>query len=197
MLVDKKREDMYFKCLMHKKKLDRKLSIAKAIILVPSLLLLIGTVIFLIMLMFSDILVMGAGAIFYGYQSKGAPIPFFFDLIVFSGYIFLGINLTIFKTEFFLKKFPIIYASAIFVFFLSNIIFGYNPIYLIIGIVSLLTALWNKKLIEEDNQMSTLDGYPHFNPTLMKHTDTPFVPPTKEELDEMSADERIMYEREH
>ncbi len=197
MLVDKKREKMYYECLERKKKLDRKLAAARGILLVPPLLLLIGLIIMLFMLMFSDIFVMAAGALIYGYQSKGASIVFLFDFIVYSGFALMAANLTVFRTKFFLDKCVIIYSAGICVSFLALIFFGYNPVYLVLSVVSLLTGLWNRRLVAEDEKMSLLDGYPHFDPALMRHTDVPFVPPTKEELDGMTADERIMYEREH
>ncbi len=197
MIIDKKLEKMYFECLLRKKAVDQKLAAARALLLIPPVILLAAVLVIIFMNIFSDAFILAAGAVWYGYSSKGADIALFFDLIVFTGFIFMALNLTIYKTEFFLKKFPFIYGSAIGAFIIFLFIFGYNPIYVILGIVSLVTALFNRSFINEDTKLSKLDGYPHFNPTLMKDVTTPFAPATTEELDSMTAEERIMYEREH
>lgn len=197
MLIDKKREKMYFECLLRKKSIDKKLAVTRAILLVPPLLLLIGVILMLFMLMFSDAFTLFVGAIWYGYKSKGAGLIYLCDLLVYGGYIFMALNLTVYKTERFLRNFPFIYGVATAFFFIVLIIFGYSPIYVALGVVSLLTGFANKKLIEEDKEMSKLEGYPHFKPTYMRDLNATFTPATTEELDGMTAEERIMYEREH
>lgn len=200
MLIDKKREEMYFNCRMRKKKLDYKLAVVRAILIVPPLLLFVSIVVDIIMSMVGDAAVLATGAGLYGvHDSNGPPVILLLDIIITAGMALFAIFLTIFRNEFAMKKAVIVYSSAIAVCLLILFVFDYIPmlIYAILSFIAIPFSIWDKKLVEEDRRMSMLDGYPHFNPMLMKHTDVPFVPPSQEEFDEMSAEDRIMYEREH
>lgn len=200
MLIDKKREEMYFNCRMRKKKLDYKLAVVRAILIVPPLLLFVSIVVDIIMSMLGDAAVLATGAGLYGvHDSNGPPVILLLDIIITAGMALFAIFLTIFRNEFAMKKAVIVYSSATAVCLLILFVFDYIPmlIYAILSVIAIPFSIWDKKLVEEDRRMSMLDGYPHFNPMLMKHTDVPFVPPSQEEFDEMSAEDRIMYEREH
>lgn len=200
MLIDKKREEMYYNCRMRKKKLDYKFAVVRAVLIIPPLLIFAGTVLDIVMSMIGDAAVLATGVGLYGvYDSNGPSILSLLDLIITAAMTLFAVCLTIFRTEYALKKAVPIYIFAAFACLVLLFVLDYIPmsIYFILSAIGIPAAIFNKKLIEEDNRMSMLDGYPHFNPLLIKHTDTPFVPPTQEELDGMSADERIMYEREH
>ena len=199
MLIDKKREEMYFNCRMRKKKLDKNLAIVRAILIVPPVLLFISTAVDIIMSMLGDAAVLATGAGLYGYTVIGTSALYLLDLIICAGLALLAACLTIFRTEAVLQRGTLIYVGAAVIFMVLLIALDYTPmlIYLILAIIGIPVSIFNKKLIEEDVRMSTLDGYPHFDSSLIKHTDVPFVPPSKEELDNMTPDERIMYERTH
>lgn len=199
MLIDKKREEMYFNCRMRKKKLDKNLAIVRAILIVPPVLLFISTAVDIIMSMLGDAAVLATGAGLYGYEIVGTSAIYLLDLIICAGLAALAACLTIFRTEYVLQRGVWIYvgAAVILMILLLTLDYPILLIYLLLAIIGIPVSIFNKKLIEEDVRMSTLDGYPHFDSSLIKHTDVPFVPASQEELDNMTPDERIMYERTH
>ncbi len=200
MLIDKKREEMYFNCRMRKKNLDKKMAVIRAILIVPPLLLFISIAGSVVMSMLGDAAVLATGVGLYGvYDSNGPSILTLLDLIITAAMAFFAVCLTIFRTEFVVAKAVLIYSSAAFALLLLMFVTDYIPllIYALLAVIAIPLSIWNKKLFAEDDRMSMLDGYPHFDTSLMRHNDVPFTPATRNELDGMSADERIMYEREH
>jgi len=199
MLIDKKREEMYYNCRMRKKAIDKKIMVIRAILVIPPLLIFASTVIDIIMSMVGDAAILATGAGLYGYEVMGTSVFYILDLICCAVLAAIGIGIVFFEADFMVKNGVALYAACIALFFILLFVFSYISLltYAILAIIGIPLTIWAKKLIAENNRMKMLDGYPHFNPLLMKHTDVPFTPPTKEELDEMSAEDRIMYEREH
>ena len=199
MLIDKKREEMYFNCRMRKKDIDKKMAVIRAILFIPPALILIGAVIDIAMSLLSDAAILATGAGLYGYEVAGTSPMYLLDIICSGALIAVALGVSFFGTEYLLQKSPYIYSGLVVLFFILLLVSGYVPmtIFALLAAIAIPLSVWNKKLVAEEKEMRTLDGYPHFNPALIKHTDTPFVPATKDELDEMSAEDRIMYEREH
>lgn len=199
MLIDKKREEMYFNCRMRKKAIDKKMAVIRAILFTPPALILISTVIDIAMSLMGDAAILATGAGLYGYEVMGTSPMYLLDIICSGALIAMALGVSFFGTEYLLQKSPYIYSGLIVLFFILLLVSGYVPMitFALLAAIAIPLSVWNKKLVAEEKEMRTLDGYPHFNPALIKHTDTPFVPATKDELDEMSAEDRIMYEREH
>lgn len=199
MLIDKKREEMYFNCRMRKKDIDKKMAVIRAILFIPPALILIGAVIDIAMSVLGDAAILATGAGLYGYEVMGTSPMYLLDIICSGALIAMALGVSFFGTEYLMQKSPYIYSGLVVLFFILLLVSGYVPmtIFALLAAIAIPLSIWNKKLAAEEREMRTLDGYPHFNPALIKHTDTPFVPATKDELDEMSAEDRIMYEREH
>lgn len=199
MLIDKKREEMYNNCRIRKKAIDKKIMIIRAILVIPPLLIFAFTAVEIVMSMVGDAAVLATGAGLYGYQVMGTSAFYILDIICCAVLAAIGIGIVFFETDFMVKNGVALYAASIALFFILLFVFSYTSLltYAILAIIGIPLTIWAKKLIAEDRKMKMLDGYPHFNPMLMKHTDVPFTPATSEELEGMSADERIMYEREH
>lgn len=199
MLIDKKREEMYYNCRMRKKAIDKKIMVIRAILVILPLLIFASIVIDIIMSMVGDAAILATGAGLYGYEVMGTSGFYILDLICCAVLAAIGIGIVFFEADFMVKNGVALYAASIALFFILLFVFSYTSLltYAILAIIGIPLTIWAKKLIAENDRMKMLDGYPHFNPMLMKHTDVPFTPPTKEELDEMSAEDRIMYEREH
>ncbi len=197
MLIDKKREEMFFRCRMRKKKLDLKMNLARSFLILPPTLYLIFTVIDVFMNIFSDVTVLATGAIFYGYDSKGSPFASFLTIIGCIGLILLAACITIFDTDKIKIHTVKIYTGATLLYILFGVIFkAFDPLIVaLFALCALPLAFWHNKLKEEDYAMSSLDGYPHFNTLLLINNDTPVPVVTKEQLDGMTDDERIMFER--
>ncbi len=199
MLIDKKREEMYNNCRIRKKAIDKKIMIIRAILVIPPLLIFAFTAVEIVMSMVGDAAILATGAGLYGYQVMGTSGFYILDLICCAALAAVGIGIVFLEMDYIVKKGVILYAVLAALFFILLFISGYTSVltYAILSVIGIPLTIWAKKLIAENDRMKMLDGYPHFNPLLMKHTDVPFVPATSDELDEMSADERIMYEREH
>ncbi len=199
MLIDKKREEMYNNCRTRKKAIDKKMAVIRAILVIPPLLIFAFTAVEIVMSMVGDAAILATGAGLYGYQVMGTSAFYILDLICCAALAAVGIGIVFFEADYFVRKGVILYAVLAALFFILLFVSSYTSLltYAVLAIIGIPLTIWAKRLIAENDRMKMLDGYPHFNPMLMKHTDVPFVPPTKEELDEMSADERIMYERGH
>lgn len=199
MLIDKKREEMYYNCRMRKKAIDTKMAVIRALLFIPPALILIGAIGDIAMAVLTDTTILMTGAGLYGYEVTGTSPMYLLDIISSGTLITISLCISFFRTDNIIRKSPYIYLILTILFLVLMFLSDY-PLMLVCTALSatgIPLSVWNKKLIAEDNKMSTLEGYPHFNPLFMKNTDTPFVPATNEEIDGMSADERIMYEREH
>ena len=197
MIIDKKREEMFFRCRMRKKKLDTKLNVVKALLVLPPAFFLVSKVVEIIMSMFGDAASMATGALFYGYNSGNAPFSSLL-FIIGSAVLFLSaICITIFDTEEIKKHILKIYPSIALLFIIFGIVFKDVELYIIVAmaVLALPLGLYNNTLKKEDLAMSKLEGYTHFNPIYMENRDTSIPKVTKEEFDGMTDDERIMFER--
>lgn len=199
MLIDKKREEMYYNCRMRKKSIDKKIAVIRAVLVIPPLLIFAFTVVDILMSMVGEAAILATGAGLYGYEVVGTSFLYMLDLVCCAALAAIGIGIVFLEADFMVKKGVALYAALAGLFLILLLVSGYIPVltYFILALIGIPFTLWAKGLIAEDKKMSALDGYPHFNTTLMKHTDVPFTPPSQEEIDGMSPDERIMYEREH
>ncbi len=63
--------------------------------------------------------------------------------------------------------------------------------------VASILNIFFRKLHEENEMLKPLKGYPHFNILLLNEKDLKDVEETPSNTEEMSPDERLMYERDH
>lgn len=197
MLIDKKREQMYARCLENKRILDKKLSIAKAALLLPPMLVLAVNVVEMIIQLFTATLFTFTGAAAQGADIGSADVTWLINIVFCLPLTIFAACLTIFRTGLALKYYKAIYCGLCILSVLAIFAFkaygaGFIPL---CCIFSLPVALWNAKLTEEDVEMSKLEGYPHFNPTLMRDREREIIKASKEEIEEMSPEDRIMMER--
>lgn len=197
MIIDKKREEMFFRCRLRKKKLDTKLNVVKALLVLPPAFFLVSKILDVIMSMFGDAASMATGALFYGYNSGSAPFSALL-FIIGSAILFLSaICITIFNTEEIKKHILKIYLGIALLFVVFGVVFKDFELYIIVAmaVFAIPLGLYNNTLKDEDLTMSRLEGYPHFNPIYMENRDTAIPKATSEEVDGMTPDERIMFER--
>lgn len=199
MLNDKKRENMYFNCRMRKKEVDKKLRVVRAALLVPPALMLASAVIEIIMSTLGETVILVSGAAYaFGYDFVGIGLLPLFNIIISGAICFVVVNLTIFNSDWAKRSGIIIYSGGLIVFLIITLFFNlafaflFYIAYFAIGI-ALIWAF--KQVKKEDDELSRLDGYPHFNSLLIKNTDEPYI--TKEDAgyEDMTPEERIMFER--
>lgn len=197
MIIDKKREEMFFRCRMRKKKLDKKLNIIKAVLLIPVAFLLISEIVWIFMNMFSDVAALATGALFYGYDSKKAPFSSFLFIVGCVALFLVAVCITIFDTEWVKKHILKIYPTLTLIYIFFGTVFEDFQLFIvsILSIIAIPLGIYNNKLKDEEFAMSKLDGYPHFNILLMENRDTDIPKTTKTDFDEMTPDEKIMFER--
>ena len=197
MLIDKKREKMFFQCRERKKKLDCKLAIAKAALIVPPILMLAGTILDVLLSFFGDTAILLTGAGLWGFKVAGSSIMNLIIILASAGLVLYAACLTIFKDEKPRKLIFTVYVAAFFIALLFLIFFRAFDMafFCAYSIFAIPVARWNESLLKIDEEMSTLDGYPHFNPMLMADNESPDKKVSAEEIDNMTPDERIMFER--
>lgn len=217
MLIDKKREKMFDNCRRIKMRLDKKLAAVRATLLVPPLLVGIVSAVIIAMYLFRAVLYLSSGALTQGAIAGGVNPIWFLNLLFCSFLAVFASLLTIFKNEKALKYYKTVYlltACTAFVLalltgipaavlaskrsLLSNILSFLETFFVpICCALSIIPAEINSELIKKDMELSMLDGYPHFNPTLMRDNERAKKEISKEELEKMTPEERIMYEREN
>lgn len=198
MLIDSKREKMFHSCRERKKKLDFKMNFFKNILIVPSALLLLSVIFNILTNLLSDSTFMLTGAFLYGAKLYGAPISALIAFLGYFGYLLFGIFYAILKNDFVKRRFIGLHAAGIALslpLIAAGLTMGF--IFIILSAVDILCCFVLDRLHKQDEQMSLLEGYPHFNPLLMTDREEPFVPKASDELSEMTPEERIMYEREN
>ena len=195
MLIDKKREKMYARCLEEKRQLDNNLNTAKSILMIPPALLAIRAIADTIISLFGETAILLTGA--SDYEIVGASIGNLFSILGGGGLFYYTALLTIFKNPFARKHIWTVNCVVLLLYTILAIVFRNFellafPAY---SIVAIPIALWNERLLKRDEAMSTLDGYPHFNIALIKHTEKPREEFTEEQLAQMDDYDRIMLER--
>lgn len=197
MLIDKKQEKMFFQCRERKKKLDRKLAISKAALIVPPILMLAGTILDVLLSLFGDTAILLTGAGLWGSKVTGSSIMNLVIILASTALVIYAACLTIFKDEKPRKLIFTVYISTFLVALLFLIFFkAYDmAFFCAYAAFAIPIARWNESLLKIDKEMSTLDGYPHFNPLLMADNEFPDKKASAEEIDNMTPEERIMFER--
>lgn len=195
MLIDKKREKMYERCREEKQKLDKNLNIAKSILMIPPALLAIRAIADTIISLLGETAILLTGAA--DYEIVGASIGNLFSILGGVGLFLFTACLTIFRTPLARKHIWTVNCAVSLLFSILAIVFrnfelAAFPVYCLLAIP---VGLWNEKLVKKDEVMSTMDGYPHFNIAMIKHTEKPRVEFTEEQLAEMDDYDRIMLER--
>lgn len=196
MLIDKKREQMYERCREEKNKLDKNMAGARAILMLPPAYLLLSALFDTIISFLGEaaIIVASAGN---EYAVIGASIVNLFSILGGGGLFYFVALLTVFKNPIARRHIVTVNVAAALIFTVLAVGFGYFELLAFTGycIIAIPISYWNETLIKKDESMSTLDGYPHFNIAMIKHTESPKVEYTKEQLAEMDDYDRIMLER--
>ena len=144
----------------------------------------------------SVILVSGA-AFAFGYDFVGIGLLPLFNILVCGAICYVVASLTVFNSDWAKQRGIIIYSVGL-IFFLIIILFDLQlSFFFYIAYFSTGIALiWAfKKVKKEDDELSKLDGYPHFNSLLIKNNDEPMVTREQAGYDDMTPEERIMFER--
>lgn len=198
MVTDKKLVLMYEQCRKHKKELDKRRYLIRAIMFMPPALTSI-----LIFLSYVASLIAGAGIMLGGGSQTGGginPLVFIHALVV----AVFAAGEVVLETKDMIDVSHIFYPCAAIAALLFGAITGLTSngiIFLVFLIYDILLCLVNivfKSCYAENEMLRTLDGYPHFNVMLLsQNEENGKVVPKKseEELAEMSEDERLMYER--
>ncbi|MBQ7835062.1 MAG: hypothetical protein IJ385_04700 [Ruminiclostridium sp.] len=216
MIIDKKRETVFANCLQRKKKNDKLLALTKGALMLPPMLFGAFMLIEMGMSLFRGALYTVSGASLQGAIDNGPNILWLINLIICAALIISSACLTVYETEFVIKHYIAIYVcitiAAIIMLLLSgafNSIYTDNtrsPIIVVYrlfefffipfySLASIFFAWQSRKCVLYDMELRKLDGYPHFNPSLMHSTERAKEKISKEELEEMDDYERIMLER--
>ncbi len=193
MITDKKLINMYEQCRKHKRELDKRRYLLRAVMFMPPALASI-----LIFLLYCASLLAGAAIMLGGGIQTGSGISPFLFLHALAVGIFAAGEVVL-EEERFISVSHIFYAAAAVV----SLIFGFlsTPLFFIFCAYDILLCLLNilfKRLREENEMLKTLDGYPHFDISLMADNDVDgkTVPrKSEQEIEAMTDDERLMYER--
>ncbi len=193
MITDKKLVLMYEQCKRHKRELDKRRYLLRAFMFMPPALASI-----LIFFSYCASLLAGAAIMIGGGVQSGngiSPLLFFHALAV--GIFAAGE--VILEDERFISVSHIFYAAAAVVSLILGFLSGF--FFFAFCVYDILLCLLNilfKRLREENEMLKGLDGYPHFDITLMadNEVDGKTVPrKSEQELEAMTDDERLMYER--
>lgn len=197
MLIDKKKEEMFIRCREHKKTVDKKLAAIRAALLIPPAIIIAVTVINVILNLLSEASILMTGAGWWGYKVNGSSIVNLFIIIAGLWLIFLCAAINIWRMENIRKKKVFFYLATFGVCFLMCLMGMLSMITPgLVALMSLPLSFMNEKYVKEDEAMSTLEGYPHFNPILIRNTLVPSEKTSEAKINEMTPDEKIMFERE-
>lgn len=216
MLIDKKREMMFANCMQRKKKNDKSLALAKGALILPPLLFGAFMLIEMAMSLFRGALYTVSGAAVQGAIDNGPNVLWLINLIICLALVISSACLTIYETKFVVKHYMAIYISitafSVIVLILSgtfNSIYSdntFSPLVVVFrlfeffftpfhSLASVIYAMICQKCILYDMELRKLEGYPHFNPSLMRSADRDKKKISREELEEMDDYDRIMLER--
>ena len=164
MLIDKKREEMYFNCRMRKKAIDKKTAVIRAILFIPPVLILASTVIDIAMSILGDAAILATGAGLYGYKVTGSSPIYLLDIICSGALIAMSLGISFFRTESLIQKSPFIYSGLALVILVLLLISDYSPliIYVLLAAIAVPLSVWNKKLIAEEKNNEHSGRLPSF-----------------------------------
>ena len=164
MLIDKKREEMYFNCRMRKKAIDKKTAVIRAILFIPPVLILASTVIDIAMSILGDAAILATGAGLYGYEVAGTSPMYLLDIICSGALIAMSLGISFFRTESLIQKSPFIYSGLALVILVLLLISDYSPliIYVLLAAIAVPLSVWNKKLIAEEKNNEHSGRLPSF-----------------------------------
>ncbi len=197
MIIDRKREEMLARCRERKYVLDKKLGVVRAFLMVPPGLYCIFILMWVLASVLSDATALLTGAGWWGFKVRGSSVSNLFAIIECLWLVFLASGLNIWRTELIRRRKLFFYIGTFFIGLLLIAVFRCLSVCIppIMAIVAIPFIYESEKLVREDEAMSTLEGYPHFNPTLMRNTIIPDSNVSQETIDNMTPDERIEFER--
>lgn len=201
MITDKKMVNMYEQCRAHKRSLDKKIAAMRAVMFLPPAIACLSIFGSYLMSLISDFVIMTGG----GVQNGGGINVFcfihaFIMAVFAAGEVVLEMKqlISVSHIAYPVASITAMVLGCILLFFgdpISGIIF------IVFSIYNLLMSIANiffKRSYEENEMLKTLDGYPHFNVMLLNQNEEngKLVPKkSEEEITQMSADKRLMYER--
>ncbi len=197
MIIDKKQEEMLCRCQMRKRSIDKKLAIIRGFMLFPPIIYCAVVIIYVAISIIGETTILAMGAGLWGYEVRGSGVSNLFIIIECLWLIFLAASITVWRTEIIRKKKLTIYIATFIVGVIiqlasMNTMAIFAPL---IAVGAVPFAYAHEPVASEDEAMSTLEGYPHFNPTLMRNTRMPGEKISQEEINAMTPDERIEFER--
>lgn len=196
LIIDKKRTAMYDQCRERKKALDKKMAMVRGALMIPPLVVAVSSVIMMFMHLLRGTLAAVTMADQWGFVDMPPSVTIAIGFFSGAAFTIFAACLTVFRTPAVMKyRIPILISGIIAGVLLSLLVLTKETVFIAVySAVAIPVSSLNEKLFKEEEQMSRLDGYPHFNPLLIRHTETPYesrAVPT----DDMTPDERIMYER--
>lgn len=190
MYIDKRTEENYAKLRAHKENIDKRMKIISGLLVAMPIFVIVVALISTFPEEARRILTSGSRS---GYRRRHRHSPAsVLVLCVFA----LGEALA--GTKMPVKAAPFIYFGefvlAIVMFVKGSYIIA--VLFIILSAASFILNYIYKKLEKEDEELKTLDGYPHFNPLLTSKIKASETAREKYPAD-MTPEERIMYEREN
>lgn len=196
MIIDKKRTAMYEQCHERKKALDKRMAMVRGALMIPPLAIAAMTLLSMFMHLFRGTLAAVSMANQWGFVDVPPSVTLLIGLISGAALTIFAACLTVFRTPAVMKyRIPILISGIIVGVLLSLLVLTKETVFIAVySAVAIPVSSLNEKLFKEEEEMSRLDGYPHFNPLLIRHTETPYESRAVS-TDDMTPDERIMYER--
>lgn len=196
MIIDKKRAAMYERCRERKRKLDKKIALVNGLLLLPPLVVAAVSLITIFLHLIRGTLAAVTMAHQWGFVDVPPGATLAIGLFGGLALAFFAACITVFRTPEALKfRIPILISGIMLGVLLCLLVFTKETAFIVVySAFAIPVSSWNERLFKMDEEMSLLDGYPHFNPMLIRHTETPYgakAAPT----DDMTPDERIMFER--
>lgn len=201
MITDKKLVNMYEQCRAHKRSLDKKRAAMRAVMFLPPAIACLSIFGSYLMSLISDFVIMTGG----GVQNGGGINVFcfihaFIMAVFAAGEVVLEMKqlISVSHIAYPVASITAMVLGCILLFFgdpISGIIFIAFSIY---NLLMSIANIFFKRFYEEIEMLKTLDGYPHFNVMLLNQNEEngKLVPKkSEEEITQMSADKRLMYER--
>lgn len=197
MIVDPKLEKMFHNCHERKQRIDKSMRRLRAIMFCPPALAAIIAFLNYAMKILSGTMLMFLN----GKQDASimvGPVTFFISIVmaVFAACETLLEMEKLINISHFFYPASGIALLAVFIMLPAE----QSSICALLIFYSLVASILNiffRKLHEENEMLKPLKGYPHFNILLMNEKDLKEMEETPTNTEEMSPDERLMYERDH
>lgn len=196
LIIDKKRAEMYEQCRERKRELDKSMEMARWLLIVPPLAVAAVSLIMMFMHLVRGTLAAVTMAHQWGFVDMPPGVTLAIGLFSGAAFTIFAACLTVFRTPDALKfRVPVFICGIIIGVLFCMLVFTKETFFIVVySVFAIPVSSWNEKLFKRDEEMSRLDGYPHFNPMLIRHRETPYDD-NPVSTDDMTPDERIMYER--